>query len=814
VIALQVAEHLGCNNNGGKRSKGLHSIIIVAGMMLPSGMTYPQFRATLSPELQEEPLDLQFTSDGKTSTVTEADALRCFFQDWPDQSVAKAAAHRLTAQPTGGLAIAATYDASDNGAVACIPKLYIEAKLDGSVKLPVQRAMQGLFANRNLRIVSMETGHVPHVVQPTVFCRYVCDFLSSLSVNSESYISFVKIPAVSTLKPQTMALPADTTSMEEFLQTYIQLQPNECIDDDLLHAQAEAARKCDTGLCPHVSPLTLRRSAEEGTLQRVLLPKNKDSIEDDSRIYLYYDESAHFKKRPLNARATEWVKSLLTPDDGENDEIIHGDVYIVRKSKEGQIVSLDEKEFGEQAWWLKQLTVSAPGKLLLAGGYLVLESPNIGVVIAVDKRFYCTTELLFLSKTTTPVTECIHVEVSSVQFGLTWNYVFNKKDGRLEADVSQQSQNLFVERTVRVCLLALLEEGNFKTISRIRLTLKGDNDFYSLVPHLHERGMAKTLKAAMSLPPFLPVVEVNGKVLKSGLGSSACLVTSIVASLWCCITGDQITTCSNTIFRLAQICHSFAQGKIGSGFDVAAACYGTHLYQRFPKSLLTGLLTSLEHKSSSKGKLQTDLQSILQAKWDGGICAPFCLPLFLEVMLADVSGGSESPSMARKVLEWKKSFENETGTIPHWDNLTEINLQIADLLQHLSTISMDETRMESLITTHHSEWERDEVGKVLLDFRRKVQESRSHLKAMGEAAGVPIEPNEQTELVDATLTTHGVIAALVPGAGGYDAIACIYLNHPKVRQAIADVWCSWTKASVCPLTVQAAPNGQGLMLEP
>lgn len=77
----------------------------------------------------------------------------------------------------------------------------------------------------------------------------------------------------------------------------------------------------------------------------------------------------------------------------------------------------------------------------------------------------------------------------------------------------------------------------------------------------------------------------------------------------------------------------------------------------------------------------------------------------------------------------------------------------------------------------------------------------------------PIEPDEQTALIDETLKIPGVIAALVPGAGGYDAIACLYLNHPSVRHAIADFWCSWPKASVCPLTVQGARYGEGIRIE-
>lgn len=42
--------------------------------------------------------------------------------------------------------------------------------------------------------------------------------------------------------------------------------------------------------------------------------------------------------------------------------------------------------------------------------------------------------------------------------------------------------------------------------------------------------------------------------------------------------------------NLAQFVHCLAQGKIGSGFDVSAAVFGSHLYRRFDPEVLTGLM--------------------------------------------------------------------------------------------------------------------------------------------------------------------------------------------------------------------------------
>lgn len=62
------------------------------------------------------------------------------------------------------------------------------------------------------------------------------------------------------------------------------------------------------------------------------------------------------------------------------------------------------------------------------------------------------------------------------------------------------------------------------------------------------------------------------------------------------------------------------------------------------------------------------------------------------------------------------------------------------------------------------------------DLRKKVvcsKDMRLHLKTIGEQSGIPIEPDEQTELLDFCLNISGVCFACVPGAGGYDAAVVI-----------------------------------------
>jgi hypothetical protein len=61
---------------------------------------------------------------------------------------------------------------------------------------------------------------------------------------------------------------------------------------------------------------------------------------------------------------------------------------------------------------------------------------------------------------------------------------------------------------------------------------------------------------------------------KTGLGSSAALVSSLVAALFHYVGLMDNQQQRDLSHNVAQFCHCSAQGKVGSGFDVSAAFYG------------------------------------------------------------------------------------------------------------------------------------------------------------------------------------------------------------------------------------------------
>ncbi|TDL24243.1 phosphomevalonate kinase [Rickenella mellea] len=478
---------------------------------------------------------------------------------------------------------------------------------------------------------------------------------------------------------------------------------------------------------------------------------------------------------------------------------------------------------------MSSTVVSAPGKVLIAGGYLVLDQKYSGIVVSTSSRFYTVIQ---------PAQgRSFQIRVRSPQFeAAVWTYAVHLDT---ELDVRQTSElsskNKFVQLALHRTLQLALEmkgEAHFRHVLNdgLEIAIMGDNDFYSQRAKLAELNLVPLIASLAKIPPFTPTGVKLADVHKTGLGSSAALITSLVAALLLhlgVIPPSALDSVQNEgralVHNTAQYIHCLAQGKVGSGFDVSSAVFGSQLYTRFDPAVIKGLM--------SDNATNTPLLPVLSPSnnaWDYRV-APFKLPPQTRLMLADIDAGSDTPSLVGQVLRWRTSQPAEANAF--WDQLSESNDALCRTLLRLSELSDEDTKaytscvkyLSSLqplqwVANPHASPHDARFAQTFYEAHRLTEDIRSRMREMGRLSDVPIEPPEQVALLDACMSQAGVIGGGVPGAGGYDAIWLLVLDpsvsSPEDRplSRVERVWTSWKALDVSPLSATESLE-KGLRLE-
>lgn len=303
-----------------------------------------------------------------------------------------------------------------------------------------------------------------------------------------------------------------------------------------------------------------------------------------------------------------------------------------------------------------------------------------------------------------------------------------------------------------------------KDFGSLSITILADNDYYS------ETAFSRCSLSRGRFANFgVPLHEAH----KTGLGSSAALVTALVSALVIHRTmqPDDLGFGRDKLHNLAQAAHCAAQGKVGSGFDVAAAIYGSCLYRRFSPAVLESIgevgSPGFEERLFS---VVEDLDS--EHPWDTE-CVDFGmkLPRGMQMVLCDVECGSQTPSMVKKVLEWRRQNQKEADIL--WAALQTNNEKLRLEIKRLAQTSDAETASD------------------YSNVRTYIERARNHIRTMTRKSGVPVEPSVQTELLDTASKIDGVIGGVVPGAGGYDAIVLLIQDSATVLNKLNVLFENW-----------------------
>lgn len=433
---------------------------------------------------------------------------------------------------------------------------------------------------------------------------------------------------------------------------------------------------------------------------------------------------------------------------------------------------------------MTQRAFSATGKALLAGGYLVLDPAYEAFVIALSARMYALT-----SVTDSSAEDGVYnITVDSPQFvNGSWSYKLDlagleskglgfslaEKDGR---------HNPFVEASLLITMAYSIGRGVIQSTSRARkihVTIFSDAEYHSQLDSIEKESSNKSKK-------FLYHNKEISQVNKTGLGSSAGLVTSLTAGLLSALFSDFDIANSGLgwkekVHNLAQISHCKAQGKIGSGFDVASATFGSIIYQRFLPQLIHEVLDA-DSDTIARLVYLVDKQDW---KTKHELCS---MPPGIRLLMGDVIGGSETPKLVTKVQSWRKAKPEYSYKV--WAALNGSNMRLVEALRAMDKLYENDKARYSFLLEKLSEKTGEEILNTsdlteLKQIVAAIKDIRKYLKIMTTETGAEIEPDEQTALLDAASNITGVLGGVVPGAGGYDAI-CLLVASEAIPQIFSD----------------------------
>ncbi len=377
---------------------------------------------------------------------------------------------------------------------------------------------------------------------------------------------------------------------------------------------------------------------------------------------------------------------------------------------------------------MKEVVVSAPGKILWTGGYSILEKGNVGLVSSVNKRVYARANVL----------PDHNIEIISPQLSVEVKGKF--QDGKITL-AQDNPYAKFVKTAIETTLAYL-------------------------------RGKRKRIKGVSIRTYSDPAFGIGGT--KSGLGSSAAVTVASIAAVLK-LHGVSPKKNLDLLHKLAQYAHSAAQGKVGSGFDVAASVYGGHEYSRYSPHLVQ----------------EQDVVKAIDAQWDH-LAKPLSLPRAFVTVVANIPGTSASTTeMVAKVKAFKEAQKAEYDKIIH-----EINQSAKEANEVLVELNEAIRRGEKIQDGHP----------LLVRFVEQFEKSRKATRELGEKSGAEIEPSDLSATIVESMK-KGALVARLPGAGGRDSITAICTsrrNATKLRKF-------WVKKGLKVIDLKV--TGKGVAIE-
>lgn len=358
---------------------------------------------------------------------------------------------------------------------------------------------------------------------------------------------------------------------------------------------------------------------------------------------------------------------------------------------------------------------SAPGKLMISGEWSVLEG-NTCVVAAVDRRVFV------------EISKSDEISVSVKDFGI--------KDVKADFDGSElEWKNANAQQQERLAFAKAAIEASLQYIGKYKpFKINSWNEDTQ--------------------------IKVGKEKKKIGFGSSAASVVAMVAAILA-FHGIDIKKNKEVIYKLSAIAHYFAQGKVGSAFDVAASTYGNVIaYNRFDAAWL---LSQFESKKS--------VNEIIGQQWPDFKVEALGVPKNLVFLVAWTNASASTSAMIKQMGGFKQANPGAYSMI--YDSIGKLAVELVDA------------------------WKKEDRKRII----ELVRANEALLSRLGAESGVNIETPELKKLSE--IADMNSAAGKLSGAGGGDCGIAICFD----KRTAEKIRLEWKKSGLYPLDVSIDKDG-------
>lgn len=478
-----------------------------------------------------------------------------------------------------------------------------------------------------------------------------------------------------------------------------------------------------------------------------------------------------------------------------------------------------------------KVSAYSPGKILVCGGYLVISPNYSGLVFNTDTYIQCFSKVLDLNNNevddkvfNSSSKSSFIIKILSKNFDITYYYAINifineKQEveyrineilDKNNKDNSMSNKYIYFSILVSLHFFILMNFGgqteNINNIvERISKVFNNDNEgkikFLNLTIESDYRFYTYNKERYYSED-----TSKEGKFsVKTGLGSSSALTSSLVTSLFMffslnfspkgCEFAKDIFEKSNSknehtylirdsglnftsnLALAAYMANNLAQNKIGSGFDVQSCLLGSQIFKRIliPESSLKSILVYQGHSIIVNEEIYYKNYLNLITKYQEEMKIKYfpSSKIFdnktIKHCLISIECGSDTRIMVPRVMKWAEANKKvETFDDDVFQKINEINNEIIQIF------------LQEEFKTNDN---------VFIKLKEKCFELRKNIKILSKACGVEIEPDILTNLMDRLLSMEDIIFAVCPGAGGYDSIFIMGVEkmQGQFKQSVASI---------------------------